>query len=41
MRAYLMNRDIFQPGGIKTQYSNVPQFHYSNCERSKLSSPTY
>ena len=31
-----MNRDIWQQGGTKTQYSIIPQFHYSNCERSEL-----
>jgi len=36
---YLMNWDIFQYGGIKTQYSIIPLFHYSNCERSELTCP--
>jgi predicted metallo-beta-lactamase superfamily hydrolase len=33
-----MNRDISQCDGIETQYSIIPVFHYSNCERSELSS---
>ncbi len=31
-----MNRDIFQQRETKTQYSNIPQFQHSNCERSEL-----
>jgi hypothetical protein len=37
-RAGLMDCDTFQRAGLKTQYSIIPQFHYSNCERSELSS---
>jgi hypothetical protein len=37
-RAGLMNHDIFQCDAIKTQYSSIPSFHHSNCERSELSS---
>jgi 3-methyladenine DNA glycosylase AlkD len=33
-----MNHDIFQCDAIKTQYSSIPSFHHSNCERSELSS---
>ncbi len=37
-RAGPMNHDIFQCDAIKTQYSSIPSFHHSNCERSELSS---
>ena len=33
-----MDCDIFQQDEIETQYSIIPLFHYSNCERSELSS---
>jgi 23S rRNA (adenine2503-C2)-methyltransferase len=32
-----MNHDIFIGGAIQAQYSTIPSFHHSNCERSKLS----
>ena len=31
-----MDCDIFRRAGLKTQYSIIPQFHYSNCERLAL-----
>ena len=31
-----MDCDIFQQDEIETQYSIIPLFHYSNCERSEL-----
>jgi hypothetical protein len=36
---YPMNRRIFQRDGVRrTDYSSIPSFHHSNCERSELSS---
>jgi hypothetical protein len=34
-RAGLMNHKVFQCDAKKTQYSNTPLFHHSNCERSE------
>jgi len=33
-----MNHNVFQCDVKKTQYSSIPLFHHSNCERSELSS---
>jgi hypothetical protein len=33
-----MDYNIFQPGETKTQYSDIPSFHYSNCEGGEPSS---
>jgi len=30
-----MDHDIFQYDAIQTQYSSIPSFHHSNCERSE------
>jgi hypothetical protein len=35
---FLMDLSFFHREETKTQYSIIPKFHYSNCERSELSS---